>query len=70
MLPLDSESLSSIFAVQKEKDLRVVLYEFETLSFTLKEELKLRVFGEQGSIGPKREQMKGHWKKFALWGVS
>jgi hypothetical protein len=46
------------------------LYEFETLSFTLKEELKLRVFGEQGSIGPKREQMKGHWKKFALWGVS
>jgi len=44
----------------------VVLYGCEALSLTLKEERRLRVFESRvlrGIFGPKREEVKGEWRK-------
>jgi len=46
--------------------LPVVLYGFETWSFTLREEHRLRVFknGVQGKIfGPKKDEVTEEWRK-------
>jgi hypothetical protein len=46
--------------------LLVVLYGCETWSLTLREELKLRVFGNRvlGRIfGPRRDEITGEWRK-------
>jgi hypothetical protein len=46
--------------------LLVVLYECETLSLTLREEHRLRVFGNRvvrGRLGPKRFEETGVWRK-------
>jgi len=46
--------------------LPVVLYGYETCSFTMREELRLRVF-EKGMLGrifgPKRDELTGEWRK-------
>jgi hypothetical protein len=44
----------------------VVLYEFKTLSLTLTEEHKLRVFENRvlrRTFGPKRDEVTGGWRK-------
>ena len=46
--------------------LPVVLYGCETWSLTLREERRLRVFGNRGLrgiFGPKRDGVKGEWRK-------
>jgi hypothetical protein len=46
--------------------LPVVLYECETLSLTLREEHRLRVFENsvlRGIFGPKRDEVIGEWRK-------
>ena len=46
--------------------LPVVLYACETWSLTLREERRLRVFGNRGLrriFGPKRDQVTGEWRK-------
>jgi hypothetical protein len=39
------------------------LYGFETLSFTLREEHRLRVFENRRIFGPKRDEVTGGWRK-------
>ena len=44
-----------------------VLYECETLSLTLREERKLRVFENKvlrRIFGPRRDEVTGEWRKF------
>ena len=44
----------------------VVLYAFETWSFTLREEYRLRVFEDKvlrKIIGPKRDEVTGMWRR-------
>jgi hypothetical protein len=44
----------------------VVLYECETWSLTLREEHRLRVFGNRvlrRIFGPKRDEVMGEWRK-------
>ena len=44
----------------------VVLYGFETWSFTLREERRLRVFENmvlRRIFGPKRDEVTGEWRK-------
>jgi hypothetical protein len=46
--------------------LPVVLYEFETWSLTLREELRLRAFENRvlrRIFGPKRDEVTGEWRK-------
>jgi len=46
--------------------LPVVWYGFETWSLTLREELRLRVFGNRvlrKVFGPKRDEVTGEWRK-------
>jgi hypothetical protein len=45
--------------------LPMVLYGCETLSLTLKEELRLRMFGNRvlRIFGPKRDEVTGDWRK-------
>jgi len=46
--------------------LPVVLYGCETWSLTLREERRLRVFGNRvlrGIFGPKRDEVTGEWRK-------
>ena len=61
-------------AIQKFKDqdiyrtiiLPVVLYGCETLSLTLREERKLRVFENmvlRGIFGPRRDEVTGEWRR-------
>jgi hypothetical protein len=53
--------------------LPVVLYGCETLSLTLREEHRLRVFEDRVLtiiFGPKRDDVMGEWRKFAQWGAS
>jgi hypothetical protein len=52
--------------IRKTVILPVVLYGCETWSLTLREEHRLRVFGNRvlGTIfGPKRDEVKGEWRK-------
>jgi hypothetical protein len=49
--------------------LRVVLYGCETWSLTLREKLRLRVFENRvlrGIFGPKRDEVKGDWRKLHI----
>jgi hypothetical protein len=44
----------------------VILYEFETLSLTLREERRLRMFDNRvvrGIFGPQRDEVTGEWRK-------
>jgi hypothetical protein len=41
----------------------VVLHGFETLSLTLREEHRLRVFENRVIFGPKRDEVTGGWRK-------
>ena len=46
--------------------LSVVLYGCKTWSLTLREERRLRVFGNRASgrvFGPKRDEVRGEWRK-------
>jgi hypothetical protein len=46
--------------------LPVVLYECETWSLTVRDEHRLRVFGNRvlrGIFGPKRDEVTGEWRK-------
>jgi len=52
--------------VYRSVNLPVVLCGCETWSLTLREERRLRVFGNRGLrriFGPKRDQVTGEWRK-------
>jgi hypothetical protein len=52
--------------------LPVVLYGCETWSLTLREEDRLRVFGNRvlrGIFGPKRDEIRGDWRKLHSGGL-
>jgi hypothetical protein len=71
LLPFGSESFVILPAVQEGRVkiyiiLPVVLYGCETLSVTLREEHRLRVFENRVPrkiFGPKRDQVTGEWSK-------
>jgi len=51
--------------IQRTATLPVVLYGCETLSFTLREEHRLRMFGNRvlkKILGPKRDNVEGEWR--------
>jgi hypothetical protein len=66
--PLSSRLLPKNIEIRIYKTiiLHVVLYGYETLSFTLREEHRLRVFENRvlrGIFGPKRDEVTGGWRK-------
>jgi hypothetical protein len=73
LLPFGSESFVSRLLSRNVKVkiyetiiLPVVLYGYETLSLTLREELRLRVFENRvlrRIFGPKRDEVTGGWRK-------
>ena len=73
MLLFGAESFIFQFAIQKCKDqiyrtiiLPVVLHGCETLSLTLRDERRLRVFENRvlrRVFGPKRDEVTGEWRK-------
>jgi len=55
--------------VHRSKTLPVVLYGCETWSLTLREERRLRVFEnrvQRRIFGPKRDEVKGEWRKLHI----
>ena len=73
MLSFGAESFVFQVAIQKFKIkiyrtiiLLVVLYGCEIWSLTLREERKLRVFGNmalRGILGPRRDEVTGEWRR-------
>jgi len=73
LLLFGAESFVCQFAIQKFKDqdiynynIAVVLYGCETWSLTLREECRLRVFGNRvlrRLFGPKRDEVTWEWRK-------
>jgi hypothetical protein len=58
--------LYKIFVAEQERILPVVLYGCETLSLTLREEHRSRVFENRvlrRIFGPKRDEVAGDWRK-------
>ena len=74
MLSFGAETFVFQFAVQKFKDYDIQNYNFawclygcETWSLTSREERRLRVFENRvlrGMFVPKRDEVKGKWRKF------